>query len=93
MINKDGSISAYQWRLKKLIHRNYINKGCQMLCITPTLNLTYILAGDTNGNISVWLKDSGALLSVMKAHYGGINCINCTSDNTGLISGGQDGIT
>eukprot|EP00494_Astrolonche_serrata_P007991 UN08025 len=31
--------------IEKLIHRNYINKECQMLCITPTLKFNLHTGG------------------------------------------------
>lgn len=87
----DYSVKVIQWPTNKLIHRLFLSdKAIKILSFSPNQN--YVIVGDEDGKIHLWFRETGELISVIKAHYGAITCIDVTLDNVAICTGGQDGL-
>lgn len=91
IISGDYSVKVIQWPTNKIIHRLFLtDKPIKTFSFSP--NYIYVIAGDEDGKIHLWFRESGELISVTKAHYGTVTCVDVTLDHAAICTGGQDGL-
>ncbi|KAJ8100551.1 WD40-repeat-containing domain protein [Lipomyces tetrasporus] len=62
----------------------------KLSCIAASHSSKYLAAGTHSGKLILWELDSGACLIYKEIHYGSINCLVFSQDDSVLFSAGND---
>jgi small GTP-binding protein len=60
-------------------------------CVAFKSDLDLVCAGEDDGLIEVWEKNTGKIIQVLKGHSSAIWCVDWNKDGTQIISGSYDG--
>ncbi|XP_029048246.1 protein FAN-like isoform X1 [Osmia bicornis bicornis] len=51
---------------------------------------TFLLIGDSNGNINVWNRQGGTFITKIHCHDGPVNALSVSAENNIILTGGKD---
>nr|CCA21316.1 WD domaincontaining protein putative [Albugo laibachii Nc14] len=84
-------IHIYTWSQGAPIFRCHVAERLGPVCVTQCGNFVFAGAQES-GKVYVWDVKTGQLVAVWDAHYKGVRAIALTSDDSHLITAGEDAI-
>ncbi|KAL0582210.1 hypothetical protein ABG067_007973 [Albugo candida] len=84
-------IHLYSWSHASPIFKCHVAEKLGPVCVTQCGN--FVFAGaQSSGKVYVWDVKTGQLVAVWDAHYKGVRAIALTSDDSHLVTAGEDAI-
>lgn len=85
---ENGCSAFFGFQTQQVLQRSFTSETIRSSAVTSCGS--FILGGGENGNMFVWSAHTGQLVRFFSAHFRGINCLQCSLDNSVVITCSED---
>lgn len=89
VIHQENGCSAFfGFHTQQVLQRSFTAEAIRSSAVTSCGS--FMIGGGENGNIFIWSVYTGQLIRIFSGHFRCINCLQCSSDNSVVITCSDD---